>query len=253
MIELKDSYDEAILQGTIEGAELTKACDAKSRMDGSGEMMARSLACNMARSRAELLQGDTAVAYSIASILYTSTILYGKTGETFLQEKLQQCGESFSQEEYSNAVAEAVLGGYGGSRKQRILEGVQAALSDADHVEANAAKTTIMLHENWRDGIFQENDALEEAYLNGEALPMQALQEKMQRAKYGEVEEAEALEKLNILYAHLQANPSVMHARYRAIYPDVSEERRLAYYISKLGHTEVERIMELAMEENPLR
>ena len=252
MIELKDSYDEAILRGTIEGAELTRACDAKSRMDGSSETMARSLACNMARRRAELLQGDTAVAYGIASILYTSTILYGKTGEAFLRERLQQCGESFSQEEYSNAVAEAVLSNYGGSRKQRILEGVQAALSDADHVEANAAKTAIMLLENCHAGIFEENDALDEAYLNGETLPMQALHEKLQHAKYGEIEEAEALENLNILYAYLQANPSVMHARYRAIYPDVSEEKRLAYCISKLGYTEVERIKELALEEGAL-
>jgi len=249
MIELKDSYDEAILQGTIEGAELTRACDAKSRMDGSSETMARSLACNMARRRAELLQGDTAVAYGIASILYTSTILYGKTGEAFLRERLQQCGESFSQEEYSNAVAEAVLSNYGGSRKQRILEGVQAALSDAAHTEANAAKTAIMLQGNWLDGVFSEDSALEEAYLNGEVLPMRTVQEKMLQAKYGEVEEGEALNDLETLYDYLQVNPSVMHARYRAIYPDVSEEKRLAYYISKLGYTEVERIKELALEE----
>lgn len=248
-IELKDCYDEAVLRGTIDGAELTQACDAKSRMNGSNELMMRSQACNMAHRRAELLQGDPAVAHGIASILHTSTILYGKTGEAFLREKLRQCGEDFSQEEYSNAVAEAVLRGYKGARKQKIVEGVKAALSDAAHTEANAAKTAIMVLENICSGNFSENDALEEAYLNGETLPIRTIQEKMQQAKYGEIDEGEALEDLEILHEYLQANPSVMHERYRAVYPNVSEEKQLAYYISKLGCTEVERIKELAKED----
>ena len=34
-IELKDIYNDAILQGTVEGAEITKRCGAKVRMDGA--------------------------------------------------------------------------------------------------------------------------------------------------------------------------------------------------------------------------
>ena len=84
----------------------------------------------------------------------------------------------------------AVLGSYNGTRKQKVLEGVQAALSDAAHTEANAAKTAIMLQGNWLEGVFSEDSALEEAYLNGEVLPMRTVQEKMLQAKYGEAEVA---------------------------------------------------------------
>ena len=245
-IELKDIYDDAILQGCTDGANITRICDAKLRVDHSTELTVRALACGLADRLAGMLNGDPKVAYVIASILYTSTILYGKIGEEFLRGKIRETGEDFSQEEYSLAVAESVLKNYNGNRKQKVTEGVIAALSDKDNKEANAAKAGIVKH----DLIWQVNmekvEELDEAYLNGEIIKIQTLQETIMRTKYGDIDESSALENLNIIYHYLKQNIHKIVPVYREIYPEVSEEKLLVYYIARLGYEEVARVKALA-------
>ncbi|MBE6039244.1 MAG: hypothetical protein E7218_08660 [Anaerofustis stercorihominis] len=245
-IELKDIYDDAILQGCTDGANITRICDAKLRVDHSTELTVRALACGLADRLAGMLNGDPKVAYVIASILYTSTILYGKIGEEFLRGKMRETGEDFSQEEYSLAVAESVLKNYNGNRKQKVTEGVIAALSDKDNKEANAAKAGIVKH----DLIWQVNmemvEELDEAYLNGEIIKIQTLQETIMRTKYGDIDESSALENLNIIYHYLKQNIHKIVPVYREIYPEISEEKLLVYYIARLGYEEVARVKALA-------
>jgi len=146
-IELKDIYDDAILQGSVEGAEIMKRCGAKCRIDGRTELMTRYQASQKAARLAEKLGADAKVGYAIAAILYTATIIYGKLGEAFLKEKLQESVEAFSLEEYCDAIGESVLREYNNeNRKQQVFEGVKAAMSESStaNIEANAAKAAIM-------------------------------------------------------------------------------------------------------------
>lgn len=249
-IELKDIYDDAILVGTVEGAEITKRCGAKFRMDDTSELIVRSCACGTADRIAEKLDGDPKVAYAIACVLYNATILYGKVGEEFLREKLQECGEDFSLEEYCNAVAESVIRNYNGKRKQKVIDGVKAALSNADNIEANAAKAAIMKHEYWHEKLFHEGDAVEEAFLKGETIEYMPLYEKMVRAKYGEIDEAAARNNLNTVYRYLKEQlTDKIVAGYGEIYPGIREEKLLVYFIARLGHEEVQRAKDLFLND----
>lgn len=56
-VELKDIYDDAILQGSVEGAEIIKRCGAKTRIDGRTELMTRFQASQKADELAEKLGG----------------------------------------------------------------------------------------------------------------------------------------------------------------------------------------------------
>ncbi len=248
-IELKDIYDDAILQGTVDGAEITKRCGARERMDGTTELVVRSGACGTAERLAEKLDGDPKVAYAIACVLYNATILYGKSGEEFLREKLQEWGEDFSLEEYCNAVTESVIRGYSGKRKQKVIDGVKAALSDADNTEANAAKAAILIHEYWQEKNFDAGAAAEEAFLKGETIEYMPLYEKMIRAKYGEIDEAAARNNLNIAYRYLKEVPDKIAPVYGKIYPEIREEKLLVYYIARLSHEEVEKVKALFLSD----
>ena len=252
-IELKDIYDDAILQGTVEGAEITKRCGAKVRMDGATELVVRGGACGTADRLAEKLDGDPKAAYAIACVLYNATVLYGKLGEEFLREKLHESGESFSLEEYCNAVAESVIRNYNGKRKQKVIDGVKAALSDADNTEANAAKAAILIHEYWHEKNFDAGAAVEEAFLKGETIGYMPLYEKMIQAKYGEIDEASVLKTLNTVYDDLKSrmtkSPELFSVYRQEVYPGISDEKLLVYYISKLGHEEVERVKDLFLKD----
>ena len=248
-LELKDIYDDAILQGSTEGAEIIKRCGAKTRIDGRTELMTRFQASQKADGLAEKLGGDGKVSYAIASILYTSTIIYGKLGETFLKEKLQESGEEFSLEEYCNAICESVLRSYNNeTRKQKVFEGVKAAMSEsgAAGIEANAAKAAIMQYMYWDDKCFEEGLAIEEAFVNGENVEFELLYDKMIRSKFGEINDAAALENLNIVYDYLKDNLSLITVTYKDIYPEISDTKLLVYYISRLGCEEIERVKELS-------
>ncbi len=249
-LELKDIYDDAILQGSVEDSEIIKRCGAKTKVDGSTELMTRHLSSQKADSLAEKLGGDPKVSYAIAAILYTSTIVYGRLGETFLREKLQEIGEEFSLDEYCNAICESVLRNYNNeSRKQKVFEGIKAAMSDSNSVEATAAKAAIMIHEYWNDKDFDKGNAIEEAFLNGEIVEFESLCDKMVHSKFGEIDDATALKNLNIAYNYLKDNLSKISITYKDIYPEVSNAKLLVYYISRLSPEEVERVKELSLQE----
>lgn len=250
-VELRDIYDDAILQGSVEGAEIIKRCGAKCRVDGRTELMTRYQSSQKAARLTEKLGGDAKVSYAIAAILYTATIIYGKLGETFLKEKLQESGEEFSLEEYCDAVSKSVLMTYNNEgRKQKVFEGVKAAMSEActASIEANAAKAAIMQYMYWDDKCFEEGLAIEEAFMNGEIVEFEALYDKMIHSKYGEIDNAAALENLNIVYDYLKDNLSLITGTYKDIYPEISDEKLLIYYISRLGVEEIERVKALAFK-----
>ena len=129
-LELKDIYDDAILQGTIDGALITRICSARERMDGSTEGMVWYMSRQTADRLAEKMNGDSRVAFAIASILYMSAIIYGETGKAFLKKKAQEAGEDFSQEEYTLAVAEAVFRDqYRGKRKTAAIRTAMGSMT----------------------------------------------------------------------------------------------------------------------------
>lgn len=199
------------------------------------------------------LGGDGKVSYAIASILYTSTIIYGKLGETFLKEKLQESGEEFSLEEYCNAICESVLRSYNNeTRKQKVFEGIKAAMSDSrtSDIEANAAKAAIMQYLYWNDKCFEEGFAIEEAFMNGEIVEFDLLYDKLIHSKYGEIDGAAALKNLNIVYDYLKVNLPKISITYKDIYPEASDAKLLIYYISRLGCEETERVKELSLKDN---
>ena len=70
----------------------------------------------------------------------------------------------------------------------------------------------------------------------------------MIHSKYGDFDEATALKNLNIVYNCLKNNFPKIAVTYKDIYPEVSDAKLLAYYIARLGFKEVERVIELSLE-----
>ena len=100
----------------------------------------------------------------------------------------------------------------------------------------------------WDDKCFEEGLAIEEAFMNGEIVEFESLYDKMIRSKYGEIDNAAALENLNIVYDYLKDNLSLITVTYKDIYPEISDEKLLIYYISRLGVEEIERVKALAFK-----
>jgi len=138
------------------------------------------------------------------------------------------------------------------SRKQKVIEGVRAAVSESGTacIEANAAKAAIMQHMYWDNKCFEEGFAIEEDFMNGEIVEFELLYDKMIRSKYGEIDDAAASENLNIVYDYLKDNLSLITVTYKDIYPGISDTKLLVYYISRLGCEEIERVKELSKKPN---
>ena len=251
-IELKDIYSDAILQGTVDGAMIVKRCDGRTRIDECTDIAKRPFSCQKAADLAEKLGGDAKVSYAIATILSSATIIYGKLGEAFLREKLRETGEEFSLEEYCNALSESVFREYNNEdKKQKVLDGIRAAMSDSDCIEANAAKAALMRHAYWDEKEFEKGDAVQEDYLNGGIVEYESLYDKMILLRFGEIEDAAAIENLHIVYDYLKSNIPFIAATYREIYPEVSDEKLLVYFIARLGYGEIERAKELSRDNVP--
>jgi len=246
-IGLKDVYRNAMLKGIVEGAMITKICGARRRIDSVTELSVRNQASQTADRLASDASGDGALAYCIASVLYCATIIYGNIGLSFLQKKLAAVGESFSYEEYVCAVATAVFAHH--EDKELLVGEVMKAYNGFCGVEHNAARAGIVINEYRFLERFKKGDECDQAFNDGKLFEMSMVTDLMQKAKYGDISEETAVENLNIIYDFLHNNDQLYVEQYSEIYPEVSREKLLVYYICKLGHEEIERVKLLATKQ----
>ena len=206
---LKKDIDDIMLEGAFEGAYLTDRYAMIQRIDGFGgqhyEIRTK------ANKLAEKKGGDGVVASGIATAILDSIVIYGEIGKKFLQEKLQQEGETFSQIEYTKDVAKSITSLYQYDRKEKIINGVVDALNDApNNVEANAAKTAIMQNEYWNEYRLPEVDVLEERFLSGNIISSEKIYRRLECMHHQSVLDEQALKNLNIVYEFLQKNPEIV-------------------------------------------
>ena len=246
-VKLKSIYADAILQGHIEGAKFIKETGVRKRKDGVTELTVRNISSQTADRLVEKKSGDMKVAYAIASILYSSTILYGKTGIEFLKNKLEKEGENFSQNEFSEEIARNVMQTYRGERKEAVINGISDALNDKENIEANAAKAAIMMNEYRFESLYDEEDEIQEDYINGKIIKSEDMFKEMEKAKFGEINKEEAIRNLNIIYDYLEGKGLEKIApNFKNNFKEISPKKLLVYFISQLSEEEVERIKMLS-------
>lgn len=245
---LKPEYDDVMLEGAFEGAYLTLRYGAIKRVDG---MSYRNYDIGYnAKKMAEKKGIDGVVSYGIATAILDSLILYGKVGEKFLKEKLEQVGETFSQEEYSRDIAIAITKLYQYDRKQKIIDGVVDALrNDPNNLEANAAKSAIMQDEYDLEDRFDEGEMLEDRFLNGQYVSSEKLLKRLVAMHYKPLSEEQQLKNLNIAYEYLSKDYSRVSNDFKKEFSDISETRMICYRIANLDDEEMERLLKLEKEE----
>ena len=245
---LKPEYDDAMLEGAFEGAYLTDRYGAIRRLDGLSYQYYE-IGYN-AKRIAEKKGIDGVVSYGIATAMLDSLILYGKVGEKFLKEKLEQSGETFSQEEYSKDIATAITNLYQYDRKQKIIDGVVDALKDnPNNLEANAAKSAIMQNEYASESRHDEGRMVAKKFLEGQYVGSDKLLKRLVAMHYKPLSEEEQLKNLNIAYKYLNENYDMVSKNFREEFPNISENKMICYRIANLDDEEMEKILKLAKEE----
>lgn len=245
---LLPEYDDGQLEGAFEGAYLTARYRVIRRLDGL-----RSQYYNVghnARRMAEKKGIDGSVSYGIATAILDSLILYGKVGEKFLREKLEQEGETFSQEEYSRDIAIAITKHYKYDRKQKIIDGVVDALKDdPNNLEANAAKSAIMQGEYSSERRYDEGRMIAQRFLEGQYVGSEKLLKRLVAIHYKPLSEEQQLKNLNIAYEYLNSTYDELSEPFKNEFKGKSKSKILAYYIANLQDTEMEQVLKLAREE----
>lgn len=245
---LKPEYDNAMLEGAFEGAYLTDRYGAITRTDGM-RYRYYDIGHN-AKGMAEKKGIDGVVSYGIATAILDSLIIYGKVGEKFLKEKLEQEGETFSQEEYSRDIAIAITKLYQYDRKQKIIDGVVDALKDnPNNLEANAAKSAIMQDEYDLEHRHDEGWMIAKRFLEGKYIGNEKLQKRLVSMHYKPLSKEQQLKNLNIAYNYLDKIYDELSEPFKEEFEGKSRKKILAYYIANLHDTEMERVLKLAKDE----
>ena len=248
-IQLKNAYQNALLLGHIEGSLIVKSCGARKRCDGITEATVRNVSAHTAEWLAEKKTGFPQIANVIASILYISTIIYGEVGRIFLNEKSMENGCTFSQCEFSEAITKSILRNYNNDEiKNIIINGVNDALDNKNNIEANAAKAAIMINEYRFAGLYDEEDLIDEAYLNDETIKSEDLFRIMEQAKFGKFDCDEVLKKLHMLYDLLYDNLAKVDPGFEKFFEGLSREKTLIYFIAQLSVEEVDKIITMLNE-----
>lgn len=247
---LKKRYDDAMLEGSIEGAYLTQRYENIIRTDGlaNRDFSVR----DNARYIAEDKGIDDIVVGGIATAILDSLIIYGDIGEKFLKEKLEQEGQTFSRIEFARDVAESITELYQYDRKQRIIDGVDDALKDNyDNVEATAAKAAILQDEYDTESRYDEGRVVVDKFLKGENefFSSEKILTRLNSVHYGKISEEQALRNLNIAYQYLSNEYDQLSPTFKEQFEGLSEKKILAYYIANLQGSEMERVLRLAKEE----
>lgn len=248
---LKPEYDDIMLEGAFVGAYLTDRYGAIERTDG---MSYRNYEIGYNAKRIAEKKGiDSSVCYGIATAILDSLILYGKVGEEFLKEKLEQEGENFSQEEYSRDIAIAITSQYQYDRKQKIIDGVVDALKD-DHnnLEANAAKSAIMQDEYASERRYDEGRMIAQKFLEGQYVGSEKLLKRLVSMHYKPLSKEQQLKNLNIAYEYLSKDYNSISDEFKEEFPNISETRMICYRIANLDDEEMERLLKLAKQEQSL-
>jgi len=245
---LKKRYDDAMLEGAFVGAYLTARYGAIRRQDGLSYQY-YNIGYN-AKGMAEKKGIDGVVAYGIAVAILDSLILYGKVGEKFLKEKMEQAGETFSQEEYSRDIAIAITELYQYDRKQKIIDGVIDALKDnPNNLEANTAKSAIMQNEYASEQMYDEGREIAKSFLEGKYINSEKIQKRLVAMHYKPLSEEQQLKNLNIAYDYLNKIYDELSEPFKEEFEGKSKNKILAYYIANLHDTEMERVLKFAKEE----
>jgi len=245
---LKPEYDDIMLEGAFKGAYLTQRYQVMERVDG---LSARDFGITYSAKRlAEKNQCDPIVSSGIAVAILDSLIIYGKTGEKFLKEKLEEHGETFSQEDYAKDIATAITELYQYDRKQKIIDGVIDALKDdPNNLEANAAKSAIMADEYFTESRYKEGHLIEKHYLEGKYISSQKIMERLTAMYYKPLTEEQQLKNLTIAYEYLRKDYSKVSDEFKKEFPNISETRMICYRIANLDDEEMGKVLKLAKEE----
>lgn len=242
---LKPEYDNAMLEGAFEGAYLTARYQVIQRIDELSNLNFN--ISYTAKNIAEKKDADGVVAKGIAIAMLDSLIIYGRTGEEFLKEKLEQNGETFSQKEYSQDVAKAITKLYQYDRKQKIIDGIVEALeNNPNNLEANAAKNAIMAEEYYAASRYDDGEKIEQRYLEGKYIDSGKLLDRLQSMHYKPISKEQQLKNLNMAYKYLNEDYSRISDEFKEEFPDISETRMICYQIANLDDEEMERLLKLA-------
>jgi len=247
-LELKDIYDDAILEATIRGAELTKRFHGRRRVDNTSGHLLESMSGKISARLAKEKQGDGIVANGISTALQISMIIYGKIGEEFLKSKLSKKGIEFSQREYSKRCAEAMVRRYKGKRGAKIVEGVLLAIdNDPNSIEAIAAKAGIMINEYTIELDTKNKVKVKEDYDLGKIIESSIIFERLDEMNYKQISNNEKIRRLEILYNFINSNKEKVNFEcLKKDFPDASEDELIVFYIANLDEIEVERGLLLA-------
>lgn len=248
-VELRDIYESAIVEGKIRGSQEAKREEAKKRVDGESGISTLSLNTMVAKSLARSKGEDETVASGIAIGLQCSKILYGAIGEEFLRKKLEEVGETFSQEEYSTYITEQMLKDYTGRKKEPIIKGIQDAINNRTNVAANAAKAGILVNELAMDLDMDESDDVSNKFENGEEILYSDLRDSVSEFVYGKVNPQEAERILDIVYQYFTNHLDVIDKESKDRFGKISVSKKIAYFISDLSYSEVEKVLKRAKEE----
>lgn len=243
-MELKDIYDDAILEGTIRGASVTERYEAKIKATGHDGMAAASFIMRSVERMAEKKGGDGILAYGIAAAIQNSSILYGTVGEEFLKQKAEQEGETFSRQEYIKDLAELMLEKYRGKRKEKIMQGIDDAINDRDdNIEAAAAKAGLLTSEYGCSKEYEKSQLISENFISGKTEKFSEVIEVLSLANYGEITKEEAIKNLNILYRYYDKNFEELREEFPLKFENFPRAKEIAYFIANLGKEEAERFV----------
>ena len=244
--ELRDIYEDAIIIGGMKDSIPANRQKAKHTFNKQSWSINTDLCVRNAKSLARKKEIDETVAGAIAMALMYSTIVYGETGESFLQKKAEEAGESFSRYEYSDYIVEQMLSGYDGRKKNSIIQGISDAMNDRSNPAADAAKAAILIQEYWSRLQMKKGDAVEKEFAAGSLIAYDTIQQVLCEAAFGKFSQKEAEEKLDILYKALSQKIEIVKEDSVGEYEGFSDTKKLIYYLADFCISEVDRFLTYA-------
>lgn len=251
-IELKDIYEDAIIEGRMKGSKEAKREGAKKRVDGNIGISALSLNTMVSKSLAKSKGADETVTASIAMGLQCSKILYGEIGEEFLRKKMEENGETFSQEEYSVYTTEQMLSGYNGRKREQIIQGVRDAVNDRPNSEANAAKAGIFANEAIAKLEMNKSNEIRDKFSGNELIRYSDLRDYIVDGVYGKLNKEKAESILDTLFKYFMQHANIVTNEAQGQYEELPDIKKIAYYIADLGYSEVERALKLVENQKDI-
>ncbi len=235
-IKLKKIYDDAILSGKISGAyAATRGAHKKIKSGNTFLGIAGSTSVMTGHyTRLTETTADEEIAKSVVYALHYSTVVYGRTGEKLLREKLALYGIDFSQEIYTKYIARQMIKDYNNDeRREKFLASINALFSnDPNDIEANIAKAAIMHSIVFTTGDTSGADDIERRYKAGEIFGIAEVLDMVYEKHYDDAEDFTARVAFDIIFDFLLSNPDKIHKDFKNNFSNLTDEELVAYYIA---------------------